>query len=131
MKIGDIYKIKQGRERACMAFVNKKGVKILIRQLSPLRYDILDKDNNEVSYCSYCFSEDDLVPVEKILNDLEIGDVVENIGEKRTVLSVLPSSPDNRVYVMSGANPKNTGSLYSAEDLKDYDYKWRLSLDNR
>ncbi len=124
MKIGDICKIKQGREGECRTFKRNYGVKIQITQVSPLEYDILDKDNNKVSYCSICFTEDDLIPPVKTLNDLEIGDVVENKGYKRTVLSVPPSSPENRVYILSDWDyQKHVGTFYSAEDLKDYDYK--------
>lgn len=61
----------------------------------------------------------DLQPIEKTLDNLEVGDVlVDNYGAERTVIDVLPHS-----YLLSSVfNPDTIGDWYTPRDLKKDGY---------
>lgn len=126
--VGKIYKIKKGSEGKCGVYVGQhRAVKIKItsiKKIDNLVYDIFDSQNNFLDECNRCFTESDLEEIEKTLNNLEIGDVVvDKAGDIRTVLSVLPSAPDNLIYVLSRCdNEKKILGIFSAHELEQAGY---------
>lgn len=126
--VGKIYKIKKGSWGKCTTFFKAlKATKIRIttgRYDSYMHYEILDEQNHYLNSCFGCFTESDLEEVEKTFNNLEIGDVVvDRDGDKRTVLSVLPSAPNNSIYVLSRtSNQKYASAIYSAHELEEGGY---------
>lgn len=68
LKINQIYKVKEGCEGKCTSYEDKNGKFIQITGIGKknnLYYDILDEDKNRISFCSHCFKEEDLIPVEE------------------------------------------------------------------
>ena len=60
MQVGQIYKIKPGREEACSNFACGDGVYIKItRTGTSLAYNILDGNMKKVDSCYNCFKESD------------------------------------------------------------------------
>ena len=124
--VGKIYKIKKGSEKKCTTYLKTlKATKIRIitsriDNFGMYRYEILDEQNRYLDYCLDCFTESDLEEIEKTLNNLEIGDVVvDRYGDKRTILSVLPSAPDNSIYLLSQCGyPEKVYAVFTAHELE-------------
>ena len=112
IKVGEIYTIKPGCETECGTYNNEKRAKQIkvtsVRVSGALCYDILDSNNTKLDDCSYCFKPKHLIPQTKTSYNLGIGDEIELLGEKRTILSVLPSSPENPIYILSSPYKNDT-----------------------
>lgn len=105
IKIGEIYTIKPGYKTNCVNYNSEKHAKkIKVTQINSngkLYYDILDNNNNKINASCGCFKPEHLIPETKPLYNLAIGDEIELNNYKRAVLSVLPSSPENPIYILS------------------------------
>lgn len=103
IEIGKEYKIKKGCEEKCSFY--KPGtdrIKITNITLGELYYNFLDKNGGVLGGCAWCYKPEDLEPFTKTLYNLEIGDeVVDKGGDKKTILSILLSSPNNPIYILS------------------------------
>lgn len=92
-KVGDILKVKKGHENKCYHFngdITSKFIKIINTKYDCYYYDILNKEKHKIGYCTSCFIDSDLEPIEeKTLYDLEDGDIIiHNDGYERMVLGV-------------------------------------------
>lgn len=119
IQIGKIYKVKKGSEGKCWVYNENNDKFIKITKIDEkLYYDILDKDKKKIVGCD-CFTPDDLEPVKKTLDTLEVGDIVEDENGKRKVLGVC-----GEVYFMSRQDDFDPYSLgFTAKQLKDDGFK--------
>ena len=103
IKIGQIYKVKP--ECKNPFFRNAKNAKF-IKFVNSSEFEILDENKKMISIIlNTTFNPEYLEPFEKTLYNLELGDMVEDDdGDKRKVLSLIESSPENPIYCLSHAN---------------------------
>lgn len=133
IKAGEIYTIKPKYKSECVNYNMEKyakKIKIIKIHNSELNYDILDNNNNKLNNCSHCFKPEHLIHETNTLYNLVIGDEIELLGEKRTILSVLPSSPENPIYILSSFYNNDTDNkqkqpsvFYTAYGLEQKGYK--------
>lgn len=134
IKIGEIYTIKPGCETKCRNYdTTQHAKKIKVTQINSngnLYYDILDSNNEKLTSCFYCFRPEHLIHETKTLYNLAIGDEIELDNYKRAVLSVLPSTPENLIYILSlpyntdtDDNKKQISAFYTAYELEQKGYK--------
>ena len=118
IEIGKIYKIKEGHESECGSFNRYKGKFIKITNNEGyLSYEILNKNKKVVSSCS-CFSEDDLA-IEKTLDNLEVGDILESASGERSVLAICGD-----VYCLSYIDYYDVvGSWLTKKEIEKLGYK--------
>lgn len=125
IKIGQIYKVKPEFRDVCAVF-NRFDQAVYVRIMLGAAYAILDKNKQFVSndICD-CFKPEHLEPLEKTLYNLEIGDMVEyRDGDKRKIIGLIESSPENPVYALSlYFNDEYPGSCVSAKELEDENSK--------
>lgn len=130
IQINKTYKVKKGHEHMCGAYSMRDGAFVRITNIfsnSYFHYDILDSQQKEVNRCLGCFSADDLEPVKKTLENLEVGDILKNKdGEEQMVLGVC-----GRVYHMSEPYEFDAeiGSL-TARELRNRGFKYVKSEDD-
>lgn len=87
IKIGKKYKVKNNK---CRNYRDFDGAYIVITDTAPyLKYDIFDSSEEKKGSCFDCFTEEDLIPFEKTLEDLDIGDILELGRTKKMVLGVV------------------------------------------
>ena len=124
IKIGQIYKVKPEFRDVCREFEDVKD-SVYIRYFKEYSFQILDKDKVIVSVCEYCFSPEHLEPLEKTLYNLEVNNFIEDgDGDKRKILGLIESSPENPIYVISErSNYENFGCSISTKELEKYGYK--------
>jgi len=134
IKAGEIYTIKPGCETKCNNYNKEKyAKKIKVNQINSngkLDYDILNNNNNKINSCYGCFRPEHLILETKTLYNLAIGDEIELNNYKNTILSVLPSSPENPIYILSlpynndtDDDKKQTSAFYTAYGLEQKGYK--------
>lgn len=126
IKIGQIYKVKP-EFRDKIYFATLPVYYIRYRNLKTPEIEFLDK-NKEIFHLTSignCFKPEHLEPIEKTLYNLEIGDVVEDrYGSKRTVLGLIESNPENKIYVFSHAeNFETIGLLLTAKQTEESVFK--------
>ena len=129
-KIGDTLKPIDGSE--CRSYNDQQNaVAIRITNIdsdSDYHYDILNKEGEELGSCNCCFKDENLTPVAKTLNTLQVGDYVQNEdGHYKRLLAVLNRSDKDSfcVYVMSTYGKKDSedmsiaGGMWTVFDLKE------------
>lgn len=109
IKIGEIYKVKPEFRGECTTFescTNAKYIRYIQDYFKPIgSYEILDENKNRIDFCSLCLEPKHLEPIEKTLYNLEIGDVVnDGNGNRKKVLGLIESSPENPIYAFSYLN---------------------------
>lgn len=117
IKVGQILKVKN--PEPCGNYRDANGKFIKITEVGSFySYDILDENLNIISGCCYCFKDEDLEPIKKTLDNLEVGDVIENDGYERKIVDVLPNS-----YVI-GSNDDNevVVGILSKKIIKELGY---------
>lgn len=124
IKIGQIYKVKPEFRDVCMEFCDTTN-SVYIRYESNKTYEILDEYKEYQNNCSGCFKPEHLEPLEKTLYNLETNDFIEDgDGDKRKILGLIESSPENPIYVISErSNYENFGCSISTKQLEKYGYK--------
>ena len=121
VQIGQIYKIKKGREGECNTYEYKHGKSIKITDTDgySLDYQILDSTGEVCETCD-CFTAVDLEPIEKTLYNLVEGDIIEDgDGNKSEILGVC-----GKVYILSRRNNFDLGwGFYTVKELEKDGYK--------
>lgn len=123
-KVGDKLKVKEGCEDECTAYYNNRSDAsyIMIRGIDSdgdYQYDIYDQGGTFLSRC-YCFEDEHLLPFEKTLENLEVGDVLFNgiSGFERKVLAVV-----GNIVALSERNGfEAMDSWWTTQELKDRGY---------
>jgi len=121
-KVGDILKPINGS--VCGTYDGTQdAVAIRITDITSTgsyRYVVLDKEGNRLGGCQRCFKDNNLTPVFKTLNTLQVGDYVQD--EERDfirVLAVLNRSDEDAlcVYVMSTYGEKDSENTSISDDV--------------
>ena len=124
IKIGEIYKVKPEFRGECAVFKSCTNAKYIRytnnNNTSITSYDILDENKNKIYFCTGCFEPKHLEPIEKTLYNLKIGDVVnDGNGNRKKVLGLIESSPENPIYAFSYLNDfKYFDQLTTAKSLE-------------
>ena len=126
IKLGQIYKVKPEFRKMCSNF-NSKSDSVYVRY-NGIKMEILN-ENKKIILVDYessrCFKPEHLEPIEKTLYNLEINDFIKNnVGNKRKVLGLIESDPENPIYVLSEfVYFENSNSTYSAKELEVLSYQ--------
>jgi len=132
-KVGDVLKPINGS--VCGTYHSKQNaVAISITNIDSegdYGYKILTKEGAVLSGCSSCFKDENLTPVFKTLNTLQVGDYVKDEdGDYKRVLAVLNRGDEDGlcVYVMSTYGEKDSENtsisdgVWNVLELKKYGY---------
>ena len=107
-KVGDRVRIK--KDAIVGLYPENRGKVCTIKEIVDNEYCRMEEGG--------VWFEEELELVEKTLDNLEVGDVIENEYGKRTVLEKVPG------YRMSLSGlPESKGSTFTSEDLKGIGYK--------
>lgn len=124
IEINKTYKVKKGHERICGAYNMRDGAFVRVTDVisnDHFHYNILDSQQKEVTQCFGCFSANDLEPVKKTLENLEVGDILKDEdGYEYMVLGVC-----GRVYHLSEPDDFDTSAgSFTAKELKESGFKY-------
>jgi len=107
----------------CGTFANEPKAEYVRFQKDLSHYDILNKDKEPINWCVVCLKAEDVLPVERTLDEVQEGDMlIDPDGNKRLVLGRM-----GRVVAVSGEDvePGDGDFLYySIKELAAKGFKF-------
>lgn len=120
VKIGEKYRVLD-RDK-CGSYSSNGGEHtVIIDKTSSgnLEYNIYDKEGTKVNYCCSCFGAEDLLPYEKTLENLEVGDILTCGSAKKMVLGVC-----GKVYCVSEYDDyEASDNWYTVQEIEQNGWK--------
>lgn len=118
-KVGQKLTVKKGHEQVCGSYKGEKDPSYIVITETygssfDYNYDIFDSNGKRVDDCS-CFTDEDLIPFKKTLENLEVGDMVKDEDGTYLVLAVC----GNVVCLSTKSNHVVADTWYTAKELKD------------